>query len=717
MFKVLKIVTHKEPEFDLNAAFGNIGKRKARYYSVMRALKPNTVYEFYHQSQNLPENFFYNASPRISISAIVGQNGMGKSSLIELMIRILNNAAYALRSHDENIKSEHPRFVRDVYATMFFEDDEEDDRHIHKIVVDDTIIQFKTDNRLIWKFDFECRNQNYGLDFHQADLNAKECMKRLFYTIVVNYSMYSYNTADYYEEYTERRELDPDDKPDEMTSEDYCWLNSIFHKNDGYQYPLVLNPFRDEGIIDVNNERTLTQNRVFLMTTGEDSPINEVLQGKEPYSYRFDIETKYDSSGQLKYGSQQVRYQMQYLRLLSDWKEDNPAIDILGGEIIKIWSHCLGYDLEAKVEYDDKQFDERDRLRALNYVVYKTIKISLTYGKYSFFQNALRNIDLTDKDDKNLLEVYVKLLHDDNTHITLKLFRALAFLLFGHYGTTIRHLQQEREVGKNELYLKDFDRRIDSCLRGGFRFLNSNQTLPEVKRYSDLENRHTWKKEELLPASCFDTRMWLKVDKEGNDVQYISLSSLSSGERQMIHMLCTAMYHLFNLKTNWQNANVKDESVKYRNVNIVFDEMELYFHPKFQTVLIERLLKGIKSMRLENYFRGINIMFSTHSPFILSDIPIQNILGMYEGSPTKLRNINNTFCANVYYILASGFFMKRFVGEFAERKIDEMIKMLKTRGNENLEELEKIIPLIGDEFIRINLKRMLDSLKKDKKDS
>lgn len=717
MFKVLKIVTHKEPEFDLNAALGNIGKRKARYYSVMRALKPNTVYEFYHQSQNLPENFFYNGRPRISISAIVGQNGMGKSSLIELMIRILNNAAYALRSHDENIKSEHPRFVRDVYATLFFEDDEEDNRHIHKIVVDDTIIQFKTDNRLIWQFDFECRNQNYGLDFHQADLNAKECMKRLFYTIVVNYSMYSYNTADYYEEYTERRELDPDDKPDEMTSEDYCWLNSVFHKNDGYQYPLVLNPFRDEGIIDVNNERTLTQNRVFLMTTGEDSPINEVLQGKEPYSYRFDIETKYVSSGQLKYGSQQVRYQMQYLRLLSDWKEDNPAIDILGGEIIKIWSHCLGYDLEAEVQYDDKQFDERDRLRALNYVVYKTIKISLTYGKYSFFQNALRNIDLTDKDDKNLLEVYVKLLHDDNTHITLKLFRALAFLLFGHYGTTIRHLQQERKVGKNELYLKDFDRRIDSCLRGGVRFFNSNLSLPEVKCYSDLEIRHTWKKEELLPASCFDTRMWLKVDKEENDVQYISLSSLSSGERQMIHMLCTAMYHLFNLKTNWQNANIKDESVKYRNVNIVFDEMELYFHPKFQTILIERLLKGIKSMKLDNYFRGLNIMFSTHSPFILSDIPIQNILGMYEGRPTKLRNINDTFCANVYDILASGFFMKRFVGEFAERKIDEMIKMLKTRGNENLEELEKIIPLIGDEFIRINLKRMLDSLKKDKKDS
>lgn len=713
MFRVLKIVTHKKPDFDLNAALGNIGKRKARYHSVMRALKPNTVYEFYHQSQCLPENFFYNGRPRISISAIVGQNGMGKSSLIELMIRILNNAAYALRSHDENIKSEHPRFVRDVYATLFFEDDEEDDRLIHKIVVDDTIIQFKTDNRLIWKFDFDCRNQNYGLVFHQADLNAKECMKRLFYTIVVNYSMYSYNTADYYEEYTERRELDPDDKPDEMTSEDYCWLNSVFHKNDGYQYPLVLNPFRDEGVIDVNNERTLTQNRVFLMAIEEDSPLNEVLQGKEPYSFRFDIETKYDSIGHLKYGSQQVRSQMQYLRLLTDWKEDNPAIDVIGGEIIKIWSRCLGYDLLAEVEYDDKQFDERDRLRALNYVVYKTIKISLTYGKYTFFQNALRNIDSTDEDGNNLLEVYIKLLHDDNTHVTLKLFRALAFLLFGHYGSTIRNFHQEQMIGPNELYLKDFGRRIDNCLNRVGHFLNSNLSLPEVERYTDLENRHIWKREELLPASCFDTRMWLKVDNGKDEVQFISLSSLSSGERQMIHMLCTAMYHLFNLKTNWQNENIKDESVKYRNVNIVFDEMELYFHPKFQTILIGRLLKSIRSMRLDNFFGGINIMFSTHSPFILSDIPIQNILGMYEGKPTKLRDIHDTFCANVYDILASGFFMKRFVGEFAEKKVDEMIGMLKTNGHENVEELKKTIPLIGDEFIRINLKRMLESLKKD----
>ena len=93
-------------------------------------------------------------------------------------------------------------------------------------------------------------------------------------------------------------------------------------------------------------------------------------------------------------------------------------------------------------------------------------------------------------------------------------------------------------------------------------------------------------------------------------------------------------------------------------------------------MLIERLLKGIKAMKLEEYFHGIHIMFSTHSPFILSDIPMQNILGMDKGKPASLKNISNTFCANVYDILTSGFFMKRFVGEFAERKVDETIRLL-----------------------------------------
>ena len=721
MFRILKITTHREPKFDKYPQTGNVGKRKARYQSVMRVLKPNTVYEFFNQERSLPKYFFSEGLPHVSISAIVGENGMGKSSLLELMLRIVNNAAYAMRGGLDKRNSYHPRYVRDVYATLTFEDmDDRGRQRKHEIVVDDKIIRFITDGETKWKYDFDHRDgDNNGVTYLQEGLSVRDWLEQLFYTVVVNYSMYSYNVNEYTEENTEHDELDSDDNREEMNIEDYCWLNSVFHKNDGYQFPLVLNPFRSDGIINVNNERILTQNRIFLMAIGEDSPLNDILQDKEPYSFRFDMNSNYDPIYHSKYGCRNGRYQMQYLRLITDWREENEVIDNLGETILRIWSKCIGYDLLAEVNCQEKQFDEGDRARAWNYVVYKTIKIALTYGKYKTYQDALRNTTLEDKKGKNLLEIYIKLLHDDNTHITLKLFRALAFLVFGHYGTTIRHIHREKDLGKNELYLKDFGKRIDLCLKKGAYFYGSKEKLPRVERYKDLEKRHNWNREELLPASCFNAKMWLKVKTtKGGANKYVSMSSLSSGERQLIYMLCTAMYHLFNLKTNWQNGNEKDLSVKYRNVCMLFDELELYFHPKYQTMLIERLLRCIKSMRLENSFEGIHIMFSTHSPFILSDIPKQNIMGIAKGKPAELKNIKDTFCANVYDILASGFFMKRFVGEFAERKLDETLLSLTRKTRPEEEELEKakiITQLVGDDYIRINMEHMLSSIRDGQK--
>jgi len=59
--------------------------------------KPENV--LYKGTNNVPPYFFSDISnqdtPLISISAIVGKNGDGKSTIIELMIRILNNFAYA----------------------------------------------------------------------------------------------------------------------------------------------------------------------------------------------------------------------------------------------------------------------------------------------------------------------------------------------------------------------------------------------------------------------------------------------------------------------------------------------------------------------------------------------------------------------------------------------------------------------------------------------
>ena len=43
------------------------------------------------------------------------------------------------------------------------------------------------------------------------------------------------------------------------------WINSIFHKNDDYRSPIVLIPFRSDGVIDLYKEYCLSQYRLSTM--------------------------------------------------------------------------------------------------------------------------------------------------------------------------------------------------------------------------------------------------------------------------------------------------------------------------------------------------------------------------------------------------------------------------------------------------------------------
>ena len=86
----------------------------------------------------------------------------------------------------------------------------------------------------------------------------------------------------------------------------------------------------------------------------------------------------------------------------------------------------------------------------------------------------------------------------------------------------------------------------------------------------------------------------------------------------------------------------------------------------------------------------------------MSDIPASNILCLEDGKPILSEKEIDSFCANVYDILNNQFFMDRFVGDFAERKLDALIETINQPDNDNVKRnnLMKEAERIGDSYIR-----------------
>lgn len=89
--------------------------------NVLRILKQGEQYQFngYGDECGSLERDFFAAG--VTISAIVGKNGSGKSSLLDLTYRMFNNLGYCLKRSLKHKPTEpHLGFVPDLYADLDF---------------------------------------------------------------------------------------------------------------------------------------------------------------------------------------------------------------------------------------------------------------------------------------------------------------------------------------------------------------------------------------------------------------------------------------------------------------------------------------------------------------------------------------------------------------------------------------------------------------------
>lgn len=288
---------------------------------------------------------------------------------------------------------------------------------------------------------------------------------------------------------------------------------------------------------------------------------------------------------------------------------------------------------------------------------------------------------MVNEDIKN----YIDKLIDDESHIANKLHQTIQFI--NNYDRI------KERVG---LSLNNTDSSFNFKT-----YLDSNK-LPN--NISDIIKK--------LPPPFYKVQIYLSRNRNKNDKSNqrneILFSRLSSGEKQFAYMMSTYIYHLANLesiqKANQTNSKA-NKRVSYSMINMIFDEMELCFHPEYQRIFVNNLVSYIKRAGFNKVF-SFNIILTTHSPFILSDIPACNILALKDGAPDNSFKDEQTFAANIYDILGNKFFMENFIGEFASKEIDGIISRLtnkKVITEEGKTIIKSRIGLIGDDIIRIKL--------------
>lgn len=142
---------------------------------------------------------------------------------------------------------------------------------------------------------------------------------------------------------------------------------------------------------------------------------------------------------------------------------------------------------------------------------------------------------------------------------------------------------------------------------------------------------------------------------------------------------------------------------------IAFDEGELHFHQSLQIKFINILKEFFKKM-FPN--KVIQILLASHSPFIITDIPncdvylLNNNYSELLSKPTQ-----KTFGANIQDILYNPFQLKKgMVGEYAKLKINSLFKEIKKESSKySHDDLYRAVTIIGEPLIKNRLLKELSN--------
>ena len=153
-----------------------------------------------------------------------------------------------------------------------------------------------------------------------------------------------------------------------------------------------------------------------------------------------------------------------------------------------------------------------------------------------------------------------------------------------------------------------------------------------------------------------------------------------------------------------------DNRFNGKTIIILLDEPDMQLHPEWQQKFIRIILN-----LLHVFFSRINfqIILTTHSPILLSDIPKTNVIFIDKNSDGTSQVCNGvsfkeTFAANIHTLYNNGFFLNGVpIGEFAKQKIESIHRRIEI-GRIDSDTLNDIYR-IGEPIIRNILLQQYDA--------
>ena len=220
--------------------------------------------------------------------------------------------------------------------------------------------------------------------------------------------------------------------------------------------------------------------------------------------------------------------------------------------------------------------------------------------------------------------------------------------------------------------------------------------LKEPVNFEDINKPHIAEIEALKGIS---KNLYMNDNKN-----FYDFMSLSTGEQRILRFFADVYYCA---------AELKDE---YETNVFLFDEVDLSWHPEWQRRMIYYIKDIFDNIIPSNSKRKVNLIFTTHSPFILSDMPRENVILLARNKNDNtivVQNINDTFGANIHDLFNNNFFLgdcRSFctIGEFAKNKIEKIQTELSQKSNTHKlpsgsSELLEQINIIGEPIIRTAL--------------